>query len=60
MSVYQSIDNKKFKELLSLINLYLEDETNVDIEEIESRIYEAYEDEEITPIQYDYLIGMIE
>lgn len=47
MSEYQSIDNKKYKELLSLINLYLEDETNVDIEEI-------------TPTQYDHLIGMIE
>lgn len=51
MSLNQSIDNKKFKKLLSLINLYLEDETNVDIEEIEGRIYEAYEDEEITPTQ---------
>ncbi len=60
MSEYQSIDNKKYKELLSLINLYLEDETNVDIVEIEGRIYEAYEDEEITPTQYDHLIGMIE
>ena len=53
MSAYQGIANNKFRELLSLMNLYLE-------EEIEERIYEAYEDKEISPTQYDYLVGMIE
>ena len=59
MSIYQNINNKKYKELLSLANMYLEDDTSIDLEEIENRIYEAYEDEEITPTQYDHLTGIL-
>ena len=51
--------DSKYRELLSLINMYLEEETNVEYEEIGDRIYEAYEDGEIEPTQYDHLINSL-
>lgn len=60
MSVYQSIGKKKYKELLSLVNLQLNDETNLSEMEISERIYDAYYHEEITPTQYDYLTNLLE
>ena len=50
----------KFKELLSLVNEYLEGYTSLSKKEIIERIEECFHDEKIEGTQYDYLIGILE
>ena len=43
MSIYNNISDEKYRELLSLINLYLEGLTSLTAEEIEERISISYD-----------------
>lgn len=45
--------------LKGLINEYLDGETSLSADEIENRIYEAYQNDEITGAQYDKLSAML-
>lgn len=49
----------RFKELLSLVNEYLEGYTNEEATNIKKRIQTAYEDDGIDGSQYDYLMGLM-
>lgn len=50
----------KFKELLSLVNEYLEGYTSLDYEEILERIDAAYHSNQIEGNHYDYLTRLLE
>ena len=49
-----------FRSLVSLANEYLEGYTSLEINEIKSRINDAYEEDDIDGSQYDYLMGLLE
>lgn len=48
-----------FRELVSLVNEYLEGYTNLSESEIKRRIQETYEDDDLDGSQYDYLVGLL-
>lgn len=58
--IEKSGDLSSFKNLLSLVNEYLEGFTKLTSDEIKERIQKSYEEEEtIDSSQYDYLMGLI-
>lgn len=51
---------QRFRELKGLLNDFINEETNVTIEEIEERTQMYYIDGELTPSQYDNIMGTIQ
>lgn len=49
----------KFGELVAEINEYLLEDKTITSNQIEERIQEAYENDEIASSQYEYLNGLI-
>jgi len=50
----------RFREMLSLVEEYIEGSTGLSLEEIEERCYEYYRDGELEPTGYDHIMGRLE
>lgn len=50
----------RYRELLSIITEIIENTTNVSVNELEDRAYTYYNDGDISPTQYDHIIGLTE
>ena len=49
-----------YNNLVDTINGIIDGDCNIDIEDLENRIYKAYDDGEITDHEYDHLNGLVQ